>query len=161
MPQTKIPLEVEENIMTELAVEKKLITDPDIPLRSYNYSYIRDRIILVYGQKVSLSTVISRAKAAGYYLKKKEKAVHDREVLTNYVGEIVQHDSSHHKFSPYADTKWYLITSLDDFSRYILYANLVERETSWTRIQALEAVILKYGLAATYYADSHSIFRFV
>ena len=157
----KIPLEVEENIMTELAVEKKLITDPDIPLRSYNYSYIRDRLSLVYGQKVSLSTVISRAKAAGYYLKKKEKAAHDREVLTNYVGEIVQHDSSHHKFSPYADTKWYLITSLDGFSRYILYANLVERETSWAHIQALEAVILKYGLAATYYVDSHSIFRFV
>jgi len=157
----KIPLEVEENIMTELAVEKKLITDPDIPLRSYNYSYIRDRLSLVYGQKVSLSTVISRAKAAGYYLKRKEKAIHDREVLTNYVGEIVQHDSSHHKFSPYADTKWYLITSLDDFSRYILYANLVERETSWAHIQALEAVILKYGLAATYYVDIHSIFRFV
>jgi len=157
----KIPLEVEENIMTELAVEKKLITDPDIPLRSYNYSYIRDRLSLVYGQKVSLSTVISRAKTSGYYLKKKEKAAHDREVLTNYVGEIVQHDSSHHKFSPYADTKWYLITSLDDFSRYILYANLVERETSWAHIQALEAVILKYGLAATYYVDSHSIFRFV
>jgi len=157
----KIPLEVEENIMTELAVERKLITDPDIPLRSYNYSYIRDRLSLVYGQKVSLSTVISRAKAAGYYLKKRQKAAHDREVLTNYVGELVQHDSSHHKFSPYADTKWYLITSLDDYSRYILYANLVERETSWAHIQALEAVILKYGLAATYYVDSHSIFRFV
>lgn len=39
--------------------------------------------------------------------------------------------------------------------------NLVERDTSWAHIQALEAVILKYGLAATYYVDSHSIFRFV
>jgi len=54
--------------------KKSCIIDPDIPLRSYNYSYIRDRLSLVYGQKVSLSTVISRAKAAGYYLKKKVAA---------------------------------------------------------------------------------------
>lgn len=40
----KIAFEVEENIMAELAVEKNLITDPGIPLRSYNYSYIRDRL---------------------------------------------------------------------------------------------------------------------
>lgn len=122
----KVPLEVEENILAELAVEKKLITDPEIPLRSYNYSYIKDRLNLIYGQKVSLPTIISRAKAAGYYLKKKEKAAHDREVLTNYAGELVQHDSSHRKFSPYAETKWYLITSLDDYSRYILYAKLAQ-----------------------------------
>jgi len=30
----KIPWEVEDNIMNELALEKKLITDPKIPLRS-------------------------------------------------------------------------------------------------------------------------------
>ncbi|PKP54908.1 hypothetical protein CVT91_17590 [Candidatus Atribacteria bacterium HGW-Atribacteria-1] len=73
----------------------------------------------------------------------------------------MQHDSSHHKWSPYAAEKWYLITSLDDFSRYIFYAVLVKRETSWTHIQALEAVILKYGFPFSFYTDSHSIFRFV
>ena len=146
----KISIEIEDNIMAELAVEKNLITDPEVPLRSYNYSYIKDRLEGVHGQKVSLSTIISRAKASGCYLNKRQKKAHDREVLTNYAGELVQHDSSHHKFSPYAD-KWFLITSLDDYSRYILYAKLVERDTSWAHIQALEAVILKYGLAAPFY----------
>lgn len=28
--------------MAELAVEKNLITDPEVPLHPYNYSYIRD-----------------------------------------------------------------------------------------------------------------------
>jgi len=156
----KIPLEIEDSIMTELAAEKKLIDDPEIPLNSYNYSYIKDRLAIDYSQKVSLSTIISRAKASGHYIKKKQKKAHDREVLTNYAGEIIQHDSSHHRFSPYTD-RWYLITSLDDYSRYILYAKLVEKETSWAHIQALESVILKYGLPAAYYVDSHSIFRFV
>jgi len=157
----KIPPEVEENIMAELTIEKKLITDPNIPVRLYNYSYIKDRLASVYGQDVSLPTIISRAKAAGFYIKKKEIKAHDREVLTNYAGELIQHDSSHHKWSPYADNKWYLITSLDDYSRFILYAKLVEKETSLAHIQALESVILKYGLPASYYVDSHSIFRFV
>ena len=35
--------------MTEIEVEKKLITDLGIPLRSYNYSYIKDRLSQVYG----------------------------------------------------------------------------------------------------------------
>ena len=157
----KIPLEVEENIMAELAVEKKLITDPGIPLHSYNYSYIRGRLEEVYSQKASLPSIITRAKTAGFYVMKKEKKAHDREVLTNYAGQLIHHDSSHHRWSPYAGNKWYLITSLDDYSRYILYAKLVEKETSWSHIAALESVILTYGLPASYCVDSHSIFRFV
>jgi hypothetical protein len=43
----------------------------------------------------------------------------------------------------------------------MLYADIVERETSWRHIMALEAVCLKYGLPLSYYVDSHSIFRFV
>jgi len=66
-----------------------------------------------------------------------------------------------HKWSPYAEEKWYLITTLDDHSRFILYADFVEKETSWDHILALEAVFLKYGFPFRYYVDSHSIFRFV
>ena len=74
--------------MAELAVEKKLITDPSIPLRSYNYSYIRGRLEEIYSQKVSLPSIITRAKTAGFYVMKKEKKAHDREVLTNYAGNL-------------------------------------------------------------------------
>jgi len=81
--------------------------------------------------------------------------------VTNYAGELVQHDSSHHKWSPYADKKWYLITSIDDCSRYLLYYNLVECETSWAHIISLEDVAVLYGLPYSYYFDCHSIFRFV
>lgn len=97
----------------------------------------------------------------GYYIPKPEKKHHDREVLTNYAGELIQHDSSHHRWSPYVDEKWYLITSLDDYSRCLLYAALVEKETRWTHISALEDVLLRYGFPLKYYVDSHSIFRFV
>ena len=156
-----IPQSAERNIIKELTLEKKLIEDSNVPLRSYNYSYIKDRLEKKYKQKVSLPTIINRAKKNDFYLKKPKRTVHDREVLTNYAGEIIQHDSSHHKWSPYAQEKWYLITSLDDFSRYLLYAQLLTQETSWAHIRALEAVMLKHGFPFAYYVDCHSIFRFV
>jgi len=95
--------------------------------------------------QVSLPTIIDRAKRNNFYFLRSKRKAHDREVLTNYPGELIQHDSSHHQFAPYTERKWYLITSLDNYSRLILYACLVERETTWEHILALEAVLLKYG----------------
>jgi len=160
-PTRKISDDANKAIVSELEFEKGLIDNKDIPLKSYNYSYIKDRISSGYGIDVSLSTVIDRAKKYGYYKKRKKKKAHDREVVTNYVGELIQHDSSHHRWSPNAKDKWYLITSIDDYSRFMLYAKLFKKETSWTHIQALEAVSLKYGLGYSYYVDCHSTFRFV
>lgn len=153
--------EVEQNILKHLEAEQKLIIAKDVPIRSYNYSFIKNQLENKYKQIVSVPTIIDRAKKGGFYLKKPKRKTHDREVLTNYVGELVQHDSSHHLFAPNAGKKWYLITSIDDFSRYMFYAKLIKRETSWTHIMALQAIFLRYGLPLSIYADSHSIFRFV
>lgn len=43
----------------------------------------------------------------------------------------------------------------------MLYAVLVEKETRWAHIKALESVWLRHGFPLQYYVDSHSIFRFV
>ena len=58
----KITEDVEKNIVNELREEKKLIEDKEIPITFYNYSYIKDQIYQSYGQKVSLPTIIKRAK---------------------------------------------------------------------------------------------------
>ena len=127
----KISQSIEHNIIKELKIEKDMIQDKDIPLRYYNYSYIRNLLEERYNQKVSLPAIIDRAKKNDFYLKRKpRKSSHDREVVTNYIGEIIQHDSSYHLWSPPAKEKWYLVTSLDDFSRFILYATLLKKETS-------------------------------
>ena len=157
----KLAPEIEKNILQQLRFEKRLIENPEVPLSSYNYSYIRDRLREEYHQKVSVPTIIKRAKEHDFYLSKPKRKAHDREVLTNYVGELIQHDSSEHKWAPDAREKWHLITSLDDHSRLLLYADFVERETSWDHIAALENVVLHYGIPYAYYTDSHSIFRFV
>jgi hypothetical protein len=160
-PTRRISPATEKNIVKELKKEKELIEYKNIPIKYYNYSYIQDLLEQDCQQKVSLPTIIDRARRNNCYFPGAKRKVHDREVLTNYPGQLIQHDSSHHQFSPYAASKWYLITSLDDFSRFILYAILVAKETSWEHILALEYVLLNYGIPLCYYVDSHSVFRFV
>ena len=157
----KISDKAEKAIKEELKSEKKLIDNKDIAIRSYNYSAVKELLEEKHKVKISLPTIISRAKSNGYYLGKPPKKIHDREVLTNLAGEMLQHDSSHHLWSPYMDKKLYLITTIDDYSRMILYAELVEEENVWAHISALKSVFLQYGCPLKYYADQHAIFRYV
>ena len=156
----RLPASTEEQIRNELTIEKGLIDDPSLPITSYNYSAVKDRLDK-REVKVSLSTIIDRAKRMGCYQPHPNKKAHSREVVTTAIGGLVQHDASHHRWSPYAKDDWALITSLDDFSRKLLYANFVEQETSWAHIQAAETVIRTYGLPLRYYVDSLRVFRFV
>jgi len=120
---------VERAIEKQLREEKGLIDDPELPITTYNYSALRDRL-REQGVKVALSTLIERAKEKDYYQDRPRRATHDREVLTSSIGALIQHDASHHRWSPYTKERWVLITSLDDFSRRLLYADFHEQEST-------------------------------
>ena len=157
---TRLPASAEREIEAQLMLEKGLIEDSSLPISGYNYSAIKDRLAK-HDIKVALSTIIGRARSLGCYQSHPRKKAHDREVLTTAIGALIQHDASQHRWSPYAGERWALITSLDDFSRKILYAELVEQETTWAHIRAAESVMLTYGIPLRYYVDSLRVFRFV
>lgn len=69
----RIPENTEKNILKELKIDQKIIKDKNVPLKRYNYSYIKDRLETEYKQKVSLPTIIDRAKKNGFYLDKRPK----------------------------------------------------------------------------------------
>lgn len=158
-----IATSIKNHILTELAIEKeKVIDNPDVPTNRYNYSYLQTLVREKYEEKVSLPTIISLAKANGYWKGKRTKdGTHTRVVLTNFIGELIQHDASDHLFAPDALRKWHLITSLDDYSRKLLSARLVLAETTFLHIKAVEEVCLRFGMPFSYYVDQHSIFRYV
>jgi len=158
--RSRLTARVEAEIETELMLEKNLIDDSTLPIASYNYAAIRDRLIK-RDIKVSSPTIIVRAKSLGCYQPHPRKKVHDREVVTTAVGVLIQHDASHHRWSPYAKERWVLITSIDDFSRKLLYADFFEQETTWAHIKAAHSVMLTYGIPLRYYVDSLRVFRFV
>lgn len=156
---SRLSAETEERIREELVIQKGLIEDPSLPITTYNYSAARDR--LGNDCRPSLSTIIDRARRMGCYQSHPKRKAHDREVITTAVGALIQHDASHHRWSPYAKEQWALITSIDDFSRQLLYADFVEQETSWAHIKAAELVTRRYGLPLRYYVDSLRVFRFI
>jgi hypothetical protein len=157
---SRLPSSVEVEIQKELLLEKGLVDDPSLPITTYNYSAVKDRLAK-HDIRVSLPTIIDRARALDCYRALPRHKAHDRQVVTTAIGALIQHDASHHRWSPYADRSWVLITSLDDFSRKLLYADLVQEETTWAHIKAAEALMRTYGLPLRYYVDSLRVFRFV
>jgi hypothetical protein len=156
----RLSAEVEAAIAEELLREKALVEDPQLPISSYNYLAMRDRL-QKRGITVSATTITKRAKELDCYQPHRKHKVHDREVITTAIGSLVQHDASTHRWSPFAEEKWTLITSLDDYSRKLLYADFVTQETSWAHIQAAQAVLQVFGLPVSYYVDNLRVFRFV
>jgi hypothetical protein len=160
IPKTRISSDAEVTIAKELNREKMLVEDPRLPITSYNYSAVRDRL-LKQAVRVSVPTIIQRAKQMDCYKPQRKHKVHTREVLTTAIGALVQHDASIHLWSPFASEKWTMITSIDDYSRMLLFADLVSQETSWAHIQAAQALMQVYGFPLRYYVDNLRVFRFI
>ena len=151
---------VEAEIEQALLQEREIVEDPRLSISGYNYSAVRDRL-LRKAIRVSLSTIISRAKDLDCYTPRRKRKTHDREVVTVAIGALLQHDASTHLWSPFAQEKWALITTIDDFSRKLLFADFFPAETSWAHIQAARVVMQTYGIPLRYYVDSLRVFRFV
>ena len=158
---TRISFQTEQAIIEGLRFDKQLIADPTVPITTYNYSALRDRLREKHDIKISVPTIIDRAKVLDCYQEKRPRTAHDREVITMAIGALIQHDSSLHLWAPHAQRKWLLITSLDDFSRKILFADFVLSETTWVHIQAAEIVLTTYGFPLRYYVDQLRVFRFI
>lgn len=157
----RIAQKTEEKIKHFLDQDHQLVVDPNIPITHYNYSAIKDQLA-EKGVTVSIPTIINRAKQYDYYIpRKKRKKLHDQEVITNNIGELIQHDASIHLWSPYAESKWTLITSLDDYSRKLLYGDFVKHETTFRHIKAAKQLVTSYGVPLSWYVDSLRIFRWV
>jgi hypothetical protein len=156
----RLSVAIEAEISDTLRREKELVEDERLPISGYNYSAVRDRLAQK-GIAVSLTTIIERAKRLDCYHPRAKRAVHDREVLTAAIGALIQHDGCTHLWSPFAQEKWVLITSIDDFSRKLLFADFFPAESTWAHIQATRALIRTYGVPLRYYVDSLRVFRFV
>jgi len=157
---SRLSAAIEAEISDMLRREKELVEDKRLPISGYNYSAVRDRLA-EKGITVSLTTIIDRAKRLDCYRAHASQKVHDREVLTAAIGALIQHDGCTHLWSPFAQEKWVLITSIDDFSRKLLFADFFSDESTWAHIQATRTLIETYGLPLRYYVDSLRVFRFV
>jgi hypothetical protein len=158
--RSRLPKETEARIEHELHRDQQLLQDRRFELSGYNYSHLHERL-RKDGVEVSLNTLIRRAKALGCYIPHAKHKAHPRQVVTEAIGALIQHDASTHMWSPDASEKWTLITSIDDFSRMILFADFFPHETTWAHIQATKSLVQTYGAPLCYYVDCLRVFRFV
>ena len=94
---------------------------------------MRDRL-KTKGFTISATTITKRAKELGCYFPHPKHKVHDREVIITTIGALMQHVASTYRVSPFAEEKWTLITSLDDYNRKLLFADFFTQEPSWPHI---------------------------
>ena len=156
----RLSANIEAAMKTELLREKGLVEDRRLPISDYNYSAVRDRLKKT-GVTVSATTITDRAKKLECYKPRRKGKAHDRQVVTATIGALVQHDASLHLWSPFAEEKWTLITSIDDYSRKLLFADFFLHETAWAHIQAAQTLMQTYGLPLRYYVDNLRVFRFI
>jgi len=153
--QARITPEEEQVIRQELKREKILVEEERLPITSYNFTAVRDRLTNSR-IKVSVPTIIKRAKEEECYKPQRKQKVHDRQVVTSSIGDMIQHDASLHLWSPMATEKWTLITSLDGYSRKLVFADFFLHETSWAHILAAPGLMLKtisqYVITCTIFA---------
>lgn len=93
--------EAEAAIEAKLLRDKELIENPEIPISTYSYSALRDRLDR-QGIAVSVNTIIDRARKLGCHKPCKKRKVHDREVMSSSIGALFQQDGWIHLWSPYA-----------------------------------------------------------
>jgi len=89
----RLPDRAERPILESLLEERSKIVDPSLPISSYNYSAARERI-RGSGVKISLSTIVERAKAMGCHRPRPKTKAHSRKVITTTIGALIQHDAS-------------------------------------------------------------------
>jgi len=83
----RLPDRIEKEIEKELMLQKSLLDDSTLPITSYNYSAIRDRLSK-QEIVVALSTIIDRARSLDCYQTHPRNKVHDREVVTPAIGAL-------------------------------------------------------------------------
>lgn len=76
-------------------------------------------------------------------------------------GELVQMDTSQHRWLRPLDKDTYLIATMDDYSRAILAARIFDANTTWNNMLVIREAIEKYGLFKILYTDNASMFKLI
>jgi hypothetical protein len=62
---------------------------------------------------------------------------------------------------PLAEERYALITSIENFSRKILFADFVPNDTTWAYVRAAQALMPSRGIPLRYHVNALRVFRFV
>lgn len=124
----------------------------------FNVRHFHQMVVERHGVKLSYSYVKTALQTAGLVKKRRARGRHRlRREPRACFGEMLHIDGSRHAWlSLRPDDKQTLIAIVDDASSRLLYAQLVESESTHSVMVALGEVLKKYGLPMALYSDRAS-----
>jgi hypothetical protein len=136
--------------------------EADLFRGKFNFAFLAEEAEKRFGRRFSRNSLRLYALKNGYYhaLPEEKGKVYTR-FETSGPGALFQHDSSYHLWVPRRREKQYLILTKDDYSRRVVGARIIERETTFEHLATVRETVTTYGIPLAYYLDNHSIFRFV
>jgi len=152
-----------EEVRQWLDKELKYIRqEADLFRGKFNFAFLAEEAEKRFGRPFCRNSLRLYALRSGYYhaLPDEKGKVYTR-FETSGPGALFQHDSSYHLWLPHRREKQYLILTKDDYSRRVVGARIVERETTFEHLQTVRETVTTYGIPLAYYLDNHSTFRFV
>lgn len=142
------------------SIEKKIIRiHKDYP--EINNCHIADLLEEETSQKVHPSTIRDILIENNLYQPKSQKRRHRKRFEMASFGQLVQMDTSEHLWLPLLGKQTCMIALEDDYSRELLGAELVERDTTWNNMLLIQKVIEEYGLFSSLYVDNDSMFKLI
>ena len=123
-----------------------------------NIRHFHEKLREEHGIQLSYTWVQKALQGAGLVARRKRRGKHRRRRERRPLPGMLLHiDGSKHQW--FADERWHdLIVILDDATREIYYAPLVEEESTRTVMAGLKEVILSKGLFCALYSDRGSHF---
>ena len=126
--------------------------------RGFNVRHFHAILKREHGFRYSYSFVRQVLQLGGLVIKKRPRGRHRlRREPRAMFGELLHIDGSRHRWLARAPEEWAsLITVVDDATKQLLYAQLVEAESTATIMAALGAVFTHWGLPQALYSDRAS-----
>jgi transposase InsO family protein len=154
---SRLPLEVQSFLREEITY----LTEKSVHFRGhFNFTFLAQRCLRHFKRSFSRESIRRWAIREQLF---KPDTHSTGKALTRFdvgaVGELFQHDSSHHLWVPAANRTDILILTIDDHSRKIVGARLVPHDTSWHHLCVVRNTIETYGRPTAYYTDNAQIFR--
>lgn len=127
-----------------------------------NNYHLADLLEPVLSRRLHPSTIRAILIQAGLYPMNKIRRRRARKRFERErFGELVQMDTSQHKWLSGSKKYFYLVLLLDDHSRAILATRIFEHDTTWNNMLVIREAIEKYGLFEILYTDNDSMFNLI
>ena len=142
-------------------VEKRAIEELKKPqCHDFGPTYGAEHLERTIAIKVGRDTVRKWLTAAGLWKSKPRqiKEIHQWRARRSCCGELVQWDTSVHKWLEYRGDKLYLIAMIDDATSR-LFARFAIRDTAEENLRVLWQYLNKYGRPVDFYTDKAGMFE--